>query len=42
MFLVTMVWLYLKHMQGAVAGVWVVKHQRGYVEGRKTDAREWT
>jgi hypothetical protein len=30
-------------MQSAAAGVWDVnKHQRGHVEGRKTDAREWT
>jgi hypothetical protein len=29
-------------MQGVVAGVWDVKHQRGHVEGRKADAREWT
>jgi hypothetical protein len=24
-----------------IAGVWDVKHQRGHVEGRKTDQREW-
>jgi hypothetical protein len=35
----------INHMQSVVAGVWdYVKHQTGHVcvEGRKTDAREWT
>ena len=33
---------YINRMQGVVAGVWNVKHQRGHVEGREKDQRLWT
>ena len=33
---------YINRMQGVVAGVWDVKHQRGHVEGREKDQSLWT